>query len=167
MLAISTGNLIASVHLLNKEGGVYMSDVDWSSGDKITAAKLNAMQKAHRAAGTFTRTVAEGSGTQAITGVGFQPTVIHFIAKSATAGAAHGPISWGYAERTGDTNFCMYLQGDDATQMYEISTASIFVKTVANNQYSGTVTAYGTDGFTVQWTLVGNPGTVTVMYLAF
>ena len=149
-------------------GGVYvMATVDWSSGDKITSAKLNTMQTNHRAAGTFSRTVAEGSGAQAITGLGFQPTVIHFIAKSATAGAAHGPISWGYAERTGSTDFCMYLQGDDATQMYQDATASIFVKTAANNQYSAAVTAYGSDGFTVQWTLGGNPGTVTVMYIAF
>jgi len=114
--------------------------------------------------GSFTRDMSTASGTQAVTGVGFTPRAVIIIA---TATAEASLKSFGFSTVTAD--MCAYGNRSAGADFMAASlTASIFIQTstVADN-YSGQLSAFGADGFTITWTKGGSiTGTMTGIYLA-
>jgi hypothetical protein len=104
-----------------------------------------------------------GSAVQPIVGVGFKPTVVLFASAILGGGSVYIGIDDG-------TN--PFSVGSRATSYAVASasywqTASISVITGNGVHAEATITALGTDGFTLTWTKTGSPtGTATVMYLA-
>jgi hypothetical protein len=109
--------------------------------------------------GTFTRDTATASGTQAITGVGFQPTnVIFFMDEDASAEA-----SWGMDN--GTTASSVFAQ---STGAWNRAASSIYDYEGGGVNYSGVISAFGADGFTITWTRTSTPtGTLNISYIAF
>ena len=119
-------------------------------------------------AGYFTYNISTGShgDTQAITGVGFTPKAV-FINGLINAGE---PWSVGMqADGTGtyDKNSLTWYNTANNNEMtYNRDTAFGFW-TTGNDILRGSITAYGTDGFTVTYTHQNSPsGTLEFMYLA-
>ena len=113
--------------------------------------------------GTFTRDVSTASGTQAITGVGFQPKGI--ISLAVIGGTSQ--ISVGI-----DTDTAMGViadqHGTTANTYTGTSTQSIVLVVSTGNDYQGNIASFDSDGFTLNWTKTGSPtGTASIFYLAF
>lgn len=110
--------------------------------------------------GTFTRDTTLASGTQAVTGVGFLPKAVIFLANQSTT----KEMSVGIDD--GTTNACIYQTSTAGT--FNLTTNSIVDDEASGSaSYSGAITTLGADGFTITWTKVGSPsGTLTVYYLA-
>lgn len=114
-------------------------------------------------AGSFTRDTATASGTQAVSGVGFQPTGIIF------AYAVPGAIRAGIGFSSGTSNNVgIYDDGNTAAGTWGILTANaIYLESGGGNNYTGKILTFGVDGFTMTWTRTGVPtGTATIAYLA-
>jgi hypothetical protein len=125
---------------------------------KATAASSGAQVKS----GTFTRDTATASGTQAVTGVGFQPKCLMIVA------GINGQASFGLGFDNGTAPFGAADDHVDAANTWVLtSSQSMIVAVTAGNNYQGKVSTMDSDGFTVSWTRVGAPtGTLTVGYLA-
>lgn len=109
--------------------------------------------------GTFTYDLTTASGTQAVTGVGFQPKALAFIGYLTSIGWA----SWGFDDGTDHYGF----DTEADAKYYTMASKSIGIGTTAGNYQYGAATTMGADGFTITWTKVGTPsGTGTVYYLA-
>jgi len=114
--------------------------------------------------GSFTRDTATATGTQSVTGVGFQPSAVIFFAavnngSRASWGVDIGDSAGGRVSDDHNTGADTWAVGTGAT---------IFAESGGGNQYSGFISAFGADGFTVSWTRTGVPtGTLTIIYLAF
>ncbi len=114
-------------------------------------------------AGTFTRNMTTETGTQAIIGVGFQPTAI--LLTAAIANAEGGSIGWVAGSTNLDLQF--FVSGfSDTMQVTSSSLITIF--TSAGNRQLATFRSFDSDGFTVNWTKQGSPtGEATIGYMAF
>lgn len=118
--------------------------------------------------GSFTRDLTAASGTQEISGVGFQPKAILFFCGIAAATSAAASI--GFYEANANINaglLGMYYRSAGAWwsapsgQFAQIETAN-------GNYQTARVSALGADGFTVMWVKAGGPtGTATISFLAF
>lgn len=128
-----------------------------------SAAGLMAYADTRFKVGSFTRDMSVATGTQAVTGVGFQPRFIFGIASIAGGGTE---MSIGFSNAT--TNGCAawghnvtansWFRNGPFVVMYQ--TGAIF--------YVGSVQSLDSDGFTMSWTKTGaKTGTVTVDYVAF
>lgn len=129
----------------------------------VTFAKLEAgLSTLSVKVGAFTRDISLASGTQAVTGVGFQPkAIIFFACQNASVKA-----SWGVSDGTTD-GATGDIHGQAATQYNTTTSDCIDVRENAADVYQGDVSALGADGFTINWTKVGTPtGTLNVNYLA-
>lgn len=114
--------------------------------------------------GSFTRDVSLATGTQAITGVGFKPSAIVFL----TSGQGAGNIaSWGFDDRVVHEH--VSVQGNQLDNYYQDTSNSIvYGVNISVDYYLGVIATLDNDGFTIQWTKVGNPtGTAYVKYMAF
>ena len=113
--------------------------------------------------GATTRDVATASGTQAITGVGFKPSmVIIQWAVNATADKA-GTC---YTNATTKANW--HVQ--NGSLHYADSTYCIIAYYFADSgkYYEGVVSSLDTDGFTMTWTRTGAPtGTINWNWIAY
>jgi len=90
------------------------------------------------------------AGDQVITGVGFQPSVVIFIA----ADTPSPQLNWSTGFDNATTHPCLYVFG--AATAADISfTHSITIRRDASNELKGLISAVGGDGFTITWTLVG------------
>lgn len=113
--------------------------------------------------GTFTRDISVASGTQAITGLGFQPSSVIFFANipdtaTMSVGLDDGTNHYKVTNEHGAT----------ATLWYSGSADSITLILTGANYYTGLISALGADGFTVTWTKTGSPtGTANIYYMAF
>ena len=109
--------------------------------------------------GTFSRDSTTSSGTQAVTGVGFQPTqMIFFMDDDATAESSYGLDN-------GTTSTSVFSQTASA---FNQGGSAIFDYEDVGKSYAGAVSAFGADGFTITWTKTGSPsGTLHVAYMAF
>lgn len=115
-------------------------------------------------AGNFIRDMSLATGTYDVTGVGFQPSVVMVFMVPNVVTINQG--SWGFV----DSNFSNrgmvkgitapgYVLGLTGTCMKYLSSDSDFV--------FGSVTAYGSDGFTMTFTKTGSPtGNAIVLYIA-
>lgn len=105
------------------------------------------------------------AGTQAITGVGFQPSLVILLMAS-NAGSTV-VTSAGYDN--GTQNAVIYNTGGATASTWAVSFASSMVAVVSSgNQNAAAITAFGASGFTLTWTKTGTPtGTVAFSYLCF
>ena len=113
---------------------------------------------------TFTRNSVSGAGTQAISGVGFQPTAVLFLASISGAGMAS--IGYQDSDRAKDAladRHLMTANDWDSGAWNADAINMVFASTV---NYGGSITAYSSDGFTITWGVRGSPsGTITVRAL--
>lgn len=124
-----------------------------------THAQIDAFLETHSFVGLFTRDVSTASGTQAITGVGFQPSAVIFFASVDGSAVA----SWGLAK-----NITRHIATYNGPTVYTLSTQCIGIYISAGNFNQGDVTTWGADGFTITWTKGGSPtGVATVNFMAF
>jgi hypothetical protein len=104
--------------------------------------------------GSFTHDVSI-EGTQAITGVGFQPKAL--ILFGSVIGDTYA--SWGFTD--GTTQECIYITASP----YVMSEAYLCL--IAGGNVRAAFTSFDSGGFTVTWSKNGTPtGTGTVYYLA-
>jgi hypothetical protein len=117
---------------------------EWVSGFKV---------------GTFTYDISTASGTQAVTGVGFKPSIVVFI------GTVTGTVTTSHGFDNGANAYAQYMNAFTAT--WEMSTSQSLVIYRAGSDASGHITTMGTDGFTITWTKTGSPtGTAIIAYMA-
>lgn len=107
--------------------------------------------------GSFTR---NASGSHSVTGVGFQPKIVLFLAT--TIGGTHQILSIGWDDAT--THHCIYAMGHQVDTARGTSN-SISVFKDASNYIIGAISSMGADGFTISWTKVGTVEAV-VTFLA-
>jgi len=112
--------------------------------------------------GTFTKNMADASGNQSYTGIGFKPAAVIFFAgvqagmgdsKGVDDGATAGYAADDYAD----------VAGGQAAG----TGASIVIIPAAGKSYVGKIASMDADGFTIAWTRTSTPtGTINVAYLA-
>jgi hypothetical protein len=107
--------------------------------------------------GRFTAAV---SGSQSITGVGFKPKILIFFASS---WSSTYPIS-SYGFDDGTDHYCLYFTGVEVTGADD-EERSIHLLRDDSNSILGYVSSMDNDGFTVNWTVVGDIS-AEVVYLA-
>lgn len=115
--------------------------------------------------GVFTRDVSTASGNQAVTGVGFQPTSVIFIAN---LGGSVQSFSWGVDD--GSNPEVLSNDATTATQFTAGGSTSESIRLIVSggNNYQGHVGSFDSDGFTIAWTKNGTPtGTASILYIAF
>ena len=109
--------------------------------------------------GAFTRDTSLASGNQAITGVGFQPKAVVFLACVPSAFIFSVGLDTQAARES--------IRTEDATTFTGVAAAGISLHTNSANVYSGAITTLDADGFTVAWTRTGTPtGLAQIKYLA-
>ena len=112
-----------------------------------------------------TRDLSTASGTQVVTGVGFQPKSILFT--SCQAGGAGG-IYWtqGHATETGFTMSMMNRRAGVTGDFIQSGTSVMVILITAGNQQSADLTSFDADGFTLTWGKTGTPtGTARFSFL--
>jgi len=107
--------------------------------------------------GSFSR---GSAGAQAITGVGFSPKAVIFLASDPDI--ATEAFSQGFDKQ--DQRACAYKGGSVAT-VYQSTARSIVIQVDASNIIRGYITSMDADGFTVTWDLAGS-ATAYVVFLA-
>ncbi len=131
-----------------------------ADGTALVASTLTISSKV----GSTTRDVSTASGTQAITGIGFQPKAVILIA--GIAAANNEAVSIGVDD--GTTGICIFNGGNDSANTWGFETAkSISIHpSAAGNNATASVTTLGADGFTLTWVKTGSPtGTYNIGYL--
>jgi hypothetical protein len=118
---------------------------------------------------SFTRDLSTASGTQAVTGVGFQPTSILLFASAAGTGIATDFVSVSGAD-SAKTSVAI-VSGVGAVGVFQLLDTAIirlFTDTTTSNIATATLSSYDSDGFTLSWTKTGSPtGTARLIALCF
>lgn len=128
-------------------------------------ALVSAMQysDARFKSGSFTNDLSAATGTQAVTGVGFQPKAIILLA-SILGGHSWGSIGF---TTSASSNRSFEFDFSGLAVLIQPNFASI-VRTASGNYKTGALSTFDSDGFTLSFTKVGTPtGTQTINYLAF
>lgn len=100
------------------------------------------------------------SGTQDITGFGFNPTEVQI------AYGVSGSSGLGIGHAAGSTQATKSASTDSATSMNSSTTGAIFYSNAAQNAYQFGVVSFITDGIRITWTKVGAPtGTLLLQVL--
>ena len=122
--------------------------VEWAVGMKL---------------GTFERDQATASGTQAVTGVGFKPSHVIFLANQQTS--LKGSVGFD----DGTLAYSILNYGATIASSWALNSGnSIFLHEGAGVAYYGKITTLGSDGFTITWTRDGAPtGTGLIYFMAF
>jgi hypothetical protein len=112
--------------------------------------------------GSFTRDISLASGTQSITGIGFSPKIVIFLA---TVNVAAGKMSIGI--NIPSAGVCLYDANSSVAGSYGYDDNAIVMYTDSSNKYQGVIQNMDSDGFTISWTKTGSlTGTVGVKFLA-
>ncbi len=112
--------------------------------------------------GSTTRDMSSASGTQAITGIGFQPKCVIFIMGSTTPSANS---SIGIDDGTGA--LCLYDAQSTSADSNGLDANSSIRYEASGGDQQGSISAFGADGFTITWVKTSAPtGTATIGYLA-
>ncbi len=133
-----------------------------SSNDGLVSGEFSVGLRAFT--GSFTRDTNTASGTQEITGVGFQPVTVMFaFAQTSTPDAE---TSFGFDD--GTNSHSVALQHNINANDWDVSgSSSIFDIEGSGVRYEGTVSTFNSDGFTITWTRVSTPaGTITIKFWA-
>ena len=133
------------------------------TGGNITLSSTSGIDGGARfKVGSFTRDISTASGTQAVTGIGFKPSSISFNAVVSNTRM----MSIGFDDATNHNAIYDSTAGVDLYS--SITTESIALDLTAGNSYSGHVSTFDSDGFTMSWTKSGTiTGTATIMYIAY
>lgn len=108
-----------------------------------------------------TRDMTAGTGSVAYTGVGFTPSTIHN--QSHIEGTKFP--SWGFSD-SALGQMSTNLRSD--ANWYGNSDKFITIDTAAGAQQVGVISAYGADGFTIDWTKANSPtGTLQLYFLCY
>jgi|SRR5665647_126627 len=108
--------------------------------------------------GSFTRNMTAANGTQALTGIGFKPSAVVFIAEI----AGGFPFSIGMLAGTD-----MGVIGTYGANLMVHGAAAIYVSTSISDLQVAKISSYDSDGITLSWEKNGSPsGTITVYFLA-
>lgn len=113
--------------------------------------------------GNFTRDMTTGTGTQAVTGVGFKPRAVVFLASEGST----AQVSIGF-DLAGSSRGSVYNNHVASADTWNRSgtSYSIFASQLGAS-HAGGVTSLDADGFTVSWVKTGSStGTLTIDYLA-
>jgi len=111
--------------------------------------------------GSFSINKTTASGTQAVTGVGFTPSVLFFI--TCEDGAAEAS----FGRDDGSAPYCVYATADYVDGWNYNGTNSLMQYQGGGTYYLGKVNSMDSDGFTIGWTRAGAPGgTFVGFYLA-
>lgn len=113
--------------------------------------------------GTFTRDSSIASGTQSVTGVGFRPSMVVFLATN----DSHNIFTIGFDN--GTLHYAVYYNSSLSLNSTS-SGASIYASyaSAPPHIYYGSISSLEADGFTINWTKQQSPdGTMTITYLAF
>ena len=92
----------------------------------------------------------DAAGDQVITGVGFEPSLLIFMAVDTTG--ANMNYSIGFDQTS--ARFCITCMTNH-TEMMLINAESIFIHRDMGNNLYGHLSAIGPDGFTIAWSLAG------------
>ena len=105
---------------------------------------------------TTTRNMADATGTQTITGIGFIPKSIEIVSSINNAN------STGFSDGTDDG--CVFTRTTAITSA--TSASVIHYETDASNKQVATLDSFDADGFTLSWTKTGTPtaGTLVIYY---
>lgn len=116
--------------------------------------------------GVFNRDTSLASGTQAVTGVGFQPKSVVFITGT---GAVAGVMSWGFGADDGNADRSWADNNNNTASGYSSSdTNCINALFGGGASYAGNIQSYDADGFTISWTKTGSPtATIGNRFIAF
>lgn len=110
--------------------------------------------------GNGSRDITAATGSQTVSGVGFQPRAIIILA---TCDGNTRGASWGLSD--GLKSYCMSWQGIDA---YQQITTSYLIQVLESGGTPGqyaTIGNFNSDGFSLNWTKVGAPGAGTLEYI--
>lgn len=119
---------------------------EWSSGIKI---------------GNFTYNTATASGTHAVSGIGFKPSNVFFLVTVNDT----SEISLGFDNMSAP--YSVYY-GFEGNAVWRHTNTAIMLYQASGIYYTGAITTFGTDGFTITWAKGGaKTGTARVIYLAF
>ena len=111
---------------------------------------------------SFSIDTATATGTQAVTGVGFKPTSLIFIAS--VGGVGQNSIGF----TTLGTEGCLYNNNILVTGQWLRSQTNVYLIQDTGIIYSGALLSRDADGFTQSWTKTGaKTGTATIDFLAF
>lgn len=158
----SAGNLAFGTAPVLPSGTTATTQAASDNSTKIATTAF--AQTAGRAkTGFFTRDVSTASGTQVITGIGFNPKSVDFNAFFSVGGNT-AAMSWGFDD--GTTPVCSTNATGSFAPLLD-DTNSIDVINSGGNASTAKITAFGADGFTLTWVKVGSPtGTLTIQYVA-
>jgi hypothetical protein len=139
-------------------------DEDTMSSDSATALVTQQSIVAYTGkfkVGLTTRDMTTATGTQAVTGVGFQPkAVILFVSRNSS-------LEWSFGFADGTTERNVYSKANTGTDQVAVSSASILMDQGTSNTYAGDIDSFDADGFTISWTKTNSPtGTASVAFLA-
>lgn len=132
---------------------------DSADSNNLKAVTLAALDMKYKI-GSFTRDVSLSSGTQAITGVGFRPKFVIFLATI--------NLTKNFSIGFDDATTKLHIYGEDNLASFTI-TATASIRLIANttNNYFGDIQSMDADGFTIDWTKVVSPtGSASIAYLA-
>ena len=111
--------------------------------------------------GSTTYNVATASGTQTITGIPFQPSLVIFLC--GINGTTCGSVGVDNGSAT------LHVSNTSSTAVQSVGGGSISLSvTASSNTASATISSFTSSGFILNWTKTGSPtGTATIGYLAF
>ena len=122
----------------------------------------NAPQTERYGSNFLTRNMATASGTQVITGLGFQPS--HILCLACTDGGVGA--SWGFD--SGSTRACMRDESVTVDNQYGSGNSAVEIRPSPGNNYTAPSIAMNSDGFTITWVRGGTPtGNIRLHYIAF
>lgn len=112
--------------------------------------------------GTFTRSHSAASGSQAITGVGFTPSEIEFLA------VVDGQDEWSYGFSNAVLHYCVSNANGSSSGTWVITAQCIRLVEGGGLSQEATVASLDSDGFTLTWTRTGGTaaGTIEVRFIA-
>ena len=116
---------------------------------------------ANQKVGTFSYDVSTATGTQAITGVGFQPKVLILMASLNDASG-----SWGIVSGTTGGGLTQSMNSISTAYANDNDAPILYVN--GGNTAIGSINSLDSDGFTIGWVKSSSPtGTLLIDYLAF
>lgn len=171
--ASSTDHAIARFNLTSgkviQNSGVTIDDANVVAGaltfnDNLTMAATKGIDGGLRfKVGSFTRDVSIVSGTQAVIGVGFKPSLVMF--SMVEDNAAKGSF---FGSDDATVHKCTFKYTDSANFALHDSYSIVYTDTGGANYYIGAIQSMDSDGFTINWTKNGSPtGTISILYTAF
>ncbi len=143
---------------LESQGGGLVPAYNWLDGALNSYLKgagaglaYNFAPLALRDTGVFIgSSMRNSAGNQVIAGIGFESSIIIFLATDTTI----GNLNWSVGVDQDTAKGCMY-QFDNGVSIGISTTYGLFIRRGAVNSLVGQITTIGADGFTLNWTLAG------------